>query len=202
MFALPLAAQTWTSYDGRKLEADFVSKTRSFGVGLWTALVWALLLLGMVAEQKARLPRERCVFLWNAFTTHDGTARIRWRRLGAAFVVVAAMMCVAMCFNAAAMRLLIGDTAPPILMMLMGVPMTIGPLFAALGSIAKIPQKPLTAAERQKVWKRFGLIALVFALLVLCAYLFSCRLQPRTCRPRESGWPQVGELHSHFRAGE
>ena len=127
--------------------------------------MWALVLLGMVAEQKARLPRERCVFMWNAFTTRDGTARIRWRRLGAAFVVVAAMMCVA------------------ILMMLMVVPMMIGPLFALLGSIAKIPQKPLTAAERQKVWKRFGLIALTFARLVLCAYLFRCRLQPRTSRP-------------------
>lgn len=139
----------------------------------------------MVAEQKARLPRERCVFMRNAFITRDGTARIRWRRLGAAFVVVAAMMCVAMCFIAAAMRLLIGDTAPPILMMLMVVPMTIGPLFALLWSISKIPQKPLSAAERQKVWKRLSLIALVFALLALCAYLFSCRLQPRTSRPTE-----------------
>ena len=168
---------THRSSGGQNSDNRLKLASGSFGVGIWTALVWALVLLGMGAEAKARLPRERCVFLWHAFTTRDGKARIRWRRFGAALMVAAAMMCVAMCFTAAAMRLLIGDTGPPILMMLMGIPMMLGPLLALLGKSAQIPRKPRSAAERQKVWKRFALIALTFALLLLCAYPVSRRLQ-------------------------
>ena len=84
---------------------------------------------------------------------------------------------------AAAMRLLIGDTGPPILMMLMGVPMTFGPLLVLLGKSAQIPQKPLTAAERQNVWKRFGYLALTFALLLLGAFIVSRRSQPARPEP-------------------
>ena len=150
----------------------------SFAIGVATAVLWLLAFFGAVAERAAGLTKTQRVFLWDV-ATDEAKPRVRWGKLILGAVVGANAMSVMMCFVAIAMFLVLGGTAPPLMLLFMSVPMTLGPMVAGMFGASGFKPAPSTPEARRKMWVRIAIIGGVLALLLLVVALTRPSSGPR-----------------------
>ena len=142
----------------------------SFAVGIAAAVLWLMVFFGATAESAARLPKEQRVFLWDVST--GGTApRIRWGKMLLGLLIAANAMSVLMCSVGIAMSLVLGATAPPMMLIFMSWPMALGPMVAGMFRASGFNPVPSTPEARRKMWLRIAIIAGAFAFLLLALAL-------------------------------
>jgi serine/threonine protein kinase len=139
----------------------------SFLFGVWTLVVWGIVLTGLAAEVNAKIDPSSRVFWWEAYRFKDGRWKLAWKRVAGPIVVAMALFLVVQSFLIMAMDAGLGDSPKPLLLYAMMTPMIVGPMIALLRKSSHLPIRSMTAEERTRVFVRLGWVFGITALVLI-----------------------------------